>query len=205
MTALMSARPPERLETERLVLRVPTLADAPAMFANYASDPEVTKYLTWTPHPSVKETERVLTMLIGMWDSGTSYPWAITIDDEIVGMIEAAIKPPSAEFGWVLSRRRLSPEREQRTTRRPALLPNSLTQTASWEGSGPPKFQLVPASKPLMQRRTRWQKVEASTATLMSPNSGATSLVVMPSTRPKPSRIGPPLNTGPSAAVCCNP
>ncbi len=60
-------QPPERIETERLVLRVPTIADAPAMFANYASDPVVTRYLTWRPHPSVEETERILAMLTRMW------------------------------------------------------------------------------------------------------------------------------------------
>lgn len=97
-------RPPERIETQRLVLRKPTIADAPAMFANYASDPKVTPYLTWAPHASVEETERVLGMLIDMWETATAHPWAMTIDDEIVGMIEAAIKPPSAEFGWALGR-----------------------------------------------------------------------------------------------------
>jgi len=96
--------PPERFETERLGLRRPTLADAPAMFANYANDPEVTTYLTWPPHASVEETVRVLGVLIDMWETGSAHPWAITIDEEIVGMIEAAIKPPTAEFGWVLSR-----------------------------------------------------------------------------------------------------
>ncbi len=35
-----------RLETERLILRWFTMDDAEAMFCNWASDPEVTKYLT---------------------------------------------------------------------------------------------------------------------------------------------------------------
>lgn len=34
------------LETERLILRRFTMDDAEAMFRNWASDPEVTKYLT---------------------------------------------------------------------------------------------------------------------------------------------------------------
>lgn len=97
-------RPPEHIETERLVLRPPTLDDAPAMFANYASDPEVTTYLTWLPHASVDETEGVLRMLVDLWEQNNAYPWAITIDDEIVGMIEARIEAPQVEFGWVLSR-----------------------------------------------------------------------------------------------------
>ncbi len=83
-----TVRPPERIETERLVLRPPTVADAPAMFTNYASDPEVTTYLTWPPHPSIAETERVLRMLAQWWADDVSYPWAITIDGEFVGMFD---------------------------------------------------------------------------------------------------------------------
>ena len=35
------------IETERLILRPFTLSDANDMFKNWASDDEVTKYLTW--------------------------------------------------------------------------------------------------------------------------------------------------------------
>ena len=40
----------EYLETQRLVLRRFTLEDAEAMYKNWASDIEVTKYLTWPTH-----------------------------------------------------------------------------------------------------------------------------------------------------------
>jgi RimJ/RimL family protein N-acetyltransferase len=36
-------KPPEHIETERLVLRIPTLADAEAIFNSYAQDSEVTR------------------------------------------------------------------------------------------------------------------------------------------------------------------
>ena len=35
------------LETERLILRRFEIGDAEAMYRNWASDPDVTKYLTW--------------------------------------------------------------------------------------------------------------------------------------------------------------
>ena len=35
------------IETRRLILRPFTMEDAQPMFDNWASDPEVTKYLTW--------------------------------------------------------------------------------------------------------------------------------------------------------------
>lgn len=41
------------LETERLTLRRFAVDDAEAVFRNWASDPEVTKFLMWPPHESV--------------------------------------------------------------------------------------------------------------------------------------------------------
>ena len=38
------------IETERLLLRPFQAEDAVPMFRNWASDPEVTKFLTWQPH-----------------------------------------------------------------------------------------------------------------------------------------------------------
>ncbi len=49
-----------RLESDRLILRRFTMKDAPSMFANWAQDPEVTRFLMWAPHPDVDETRRVL-------------------------------------------------------------------------------------------------------------------------------------------------
>jgi RimJ/RimL family protein N-acetyltransferase len=35
----------ERVETERMILRMPRRDDADAIFARYASDPDVTRYM----------------------------------------------------------------------------------------------------------------------------------------------------------------
>lgn len=48
------------LETSRLKLRRFELPDAEAMYKNWASDPEVTKYLMWPPHKDVSVTESIL-------------------------------------------------------------------------------------------------------------------------------------------------
>lgn len=50
----------KRLETERLVLRRFTVADAEPMYRNWASDSQVTKFLTWPAHASVEISEMVL-------------------------------------------------------------------------------------------------------------------------------------------------
>ena len=46
------------LETERLLLRKPKIEDVEPMFNNWASDPEVTKYLTWPAHENIEVTKR---------------------------------------------------------------------------------------------------------------------------------------------------
>ena len=47
------------LETKRLILRPFTIDDAGEMFCGWASDPEVTKYLTWNTHKSIEETKKI--------------------------------------------------------------------------------------------------------------------------------------------------
>ena len=42
-----------QLETDRLVLRRFTVDDAETVFKNWASDDEVTRYLTWPTHKSI--------------------------------------------------------------------------------------------------------------------------------------------------------
>ena len=49
------------LTGERVRLRAPALEDAGELFTSVASDPEVTRYMSWTAHPDVAETRRVIT------------------------------------------------------------------------------------------------------------------------------------------------
>ena len=44
------------LETARLILNRFTEEDAPAMYAAWAADPQVTRFLRWQPHRDVAET-----------------------------------------------------------------------------------------------------------------------------------------------------
>ena len=48
------------IETPRLLLRRLLPEAAPQMYANWASDPEVTRYLRWEPHKSPAETRELL-------------------------------------------------------------------------------------------------------------------------------------------------
>ena len=80
------------IETERLILRRFELSDAPAMFANWASDGEVTKYLTWPTHADVSVTERILGEWVPQYEEDNCYRWAITVKKngpEPIGSIDA--------------------------------------------------------------------------------------------------------------------
>ena len=73
------------LKTERLILRPFRVSDADAMYKGWASDPAVTKYLTWTPHENVEMTRA----LLALWEEESKKPnvyhWAITLDGELIG------------------------------------------------------------------------------------------------------------------------
>ena len=67
----------QRLETHRLILRPFRLEDAEDMYANWASDPEVTRFLTWPVHPSVEVTRTVLKEWVSHYTDGGFFNWAI--------------------------------------------------------------------------------------------------------------------------------
>ena len=63
----------KRLETERLMLRRLTTDDASDMFHNWASDKEVTEYLTWPAHDSVETTKRLLDIWTSHYEEDDFY------------------------------------------------------------------------------------------------------------------------------------
>ena len=77
----------KRLETERLILRRFVMEDAEAMFQNWASDSEVTKYLTWSAHDSVDVSRTVLEEWTAKYANGDFYQWAIALKESEAGPI----------------------------------------------------------------------------------------------------------------------
>ena len=67
----------QELETERLLLRRLLPEDAPMMYANWASDPEVTRYLRWEPHKNAAETRELLTAWASLYPNPDYYQWAM--------------------------------------------------------------------------------------------------------------------------------
>ena len=97
--------PPERIPTERLVLRKPRMEDASVLFERYACDPEVTRYLVWKPHKSLQETEQFLRTCEQLWRAGRDYTYAITLreDDNLIGMFSLHPMTVKLEVGYALA------------------------------------------------------------------------------------------------------
>ena len=85
----MNHRGTKRLETDRLILRRFTIEDAQEMYDNWASEDEVTKFLTWPTHASVEVTKTLLTDWVNRYDSPDYYNWGIELKEthELIGNI----------------------------------------------------------------------------------------------------------------------
>lgn len=71
----------QRIETDRLILRRYKIEDADAMYKNWASDSEVTKFLTWQPHSSVEVSRSIIEDWLKEYSDKKYYQWAIVLKD----------------------------------------------------------------------------------------------------------------------------
>lgn len=72
----------KRIETNRLILRRFMNEDAHAMFRNWASDSEVTKYLMWPTHSSKEISEAVINDWVNSYGDEKFYQWAIIVKEK---------------------------------------------------------------------------------------------------------------------------
>lgn len=97
------------IETERLILRPFHEDDAEPMFRNWASDSQVTKFLTWPTHENVEVTKQVVKNWVKRNDVPQNYQWAIELKKihEPIGSI-SAVKiddgTESATVGYCIGR-----------------------------------------------------------------------------------------------------
>ena len=101
----MRANDGELLEGPRVLLRAPRLSDATPLFASITSDPDVTRFLSWTPHPDVEETRRVITELFNV---GVDQTWVVVLreTDEVIGQVGCRRPHPNTtELGYCLAKR----------------------------------------------------------------------------------------------------
>jgi [ribosomal protein S5]-alanine N-acetyltransferase len=98
--------PPSALETARLRLRPPRLDDASEIFARYAQDTEVTRYLTWRPHNRMEAVQEFLRSLLAHRERGAVLPWVVQrqIDAQLLGVMDLRLQGSRAEIGYVFAR-----------------------------------------------------------------------------------------------------
>ncbi len=104
----MIHRGTKTIRTERLTLRRFTPADAPAMFENWASDPRVTRFLSWTPHESVEVTGAILKDWCALYRNPAYYHWVIVYEGQPVGgisVVRQSDKNAWAELGYCIGAR----------------------------------------------------------------------------------------------------
>jgi RimJ/RimL family protein N-acetyltransferase len=96
---------PDSFRTERLVLRPIALADAGAIFATYAQDPQVARFTVWQPHRSRSDTEAwIRHCLATPADVARTYVLTGRDDDAVRGALDVRRPAPHRlEFGYVLA------------------------------------------------------------------------------------------------------
>ncbi len=98
---------PTRFETSRLLLSRPRAADARAIFERYASDAEVTRFLSWPRHRSVADTEGFVAFSDREWQRWPAGPYLVWSRDgqQLLGGTGLAFDTAQhATTGYVLAR-----------------------------------------------------------------------------------------------------
>lgn len=96
------------LQTPRLLLRKLTMGDAADIYA-YSKDPQVARYVLWSPHASISESRAYLRYTLRQYRNGEPAPYGITLRQtgRVIGTIGFAFvnyEHSAAEIGYSLAR-----------------------------------------------------------------------------------------------------
>ena len=97
------------ITTERLTLRPFRAEDAAAMYANWANDPEVTRFLAWPTHSSVEISQLVCDDWVSHYVQNDYYQWAIVLNEiglpiGSIAVVHQDDKTAKAEIGYCIGR-----------------------------------------------------------------------------------------------------
>lgn len=98
------------LETSRLILRPFIVEDAGGVFANWASDPEATRFMTWPTHQSLANSKDYIDFAMEQYARAAGCEWAITIkaSGEVIGSLGVSVKNERAlcvSSGYIIGRK----------------------------------------------------------------------------------------------------
>ena len=101
----------QRIETDRLILRRYVREDAAAMYKNWASDDEVTKFLMWATHSDQQVSQKVINDWLTQYSNENYYHWTIVLKDngdEPIGdisVVEMNEKASKVHIGYCIGKR----------------------------------------------------------------------------------------------------
>ena len=100
----------QTIDTTRLILRRFTEHDAQDMFNNWATDHEVTRYLSWPVHTDVEVSKKILFGWIASYTNPEFYQWAIMLKDEqkvigTISLITLSNNHENCEIGYCIGRK----------------------------------------------------------------------------------------------------
>jgi RimJ/RimL family protein N-acetyltransferase len=125
---------PDTFETARLLLRPVTVADADAIFDNYAQDEEVARYVIWRPHRSRGETQAYVERCVATpAEVERTYMLVGRKDNVVRGAFALRQRAPHRlDCGYGLARRWW----------RQGLMTEALTEVTVWALSQPSVFRI---------------------------------------------------------------
>ncbi len=99
----------QSFETDRLILRKINKDDLYFMH-DYASEPEVSRFLLWSPHFNLDETKGHISFLLQQYRKGRCTDWGVALKDTnkligTCGFAHVDLHNNRAEIGYVLSHR----------------------------------------------------------------------------------------------------
>jgi RimJ/RimL family protein N-acetyltransferase len=74
------------LETDRLILRPPSPDDVEGLWP-HVTDPRVTQFLAWDPHPNQETTRTMLQGLIEAQKQARGFHWIVVRSEELIGIV----------------------------------------------------------------------------------------------------------------------
>lgn len=96
------------LETDRLIIRQLVESDVSDIFA-YCSNPNVARYVTWEPHQSIKDSEKMISYAQSCYQKGHPEPLGIVLKADpkkrvigTVGLIAVSPKNKTFELAYAL-------------------------------------------------------------------------------------------------------
>lgn len=98
-----------RIETDRLILRRFSIDDAEDMYNNWASDDEVTRFLTWPTHTDIDVSKHILNDWISRYSDGGYFNWAMEYKETgkvigIISVVKLNEDTEAADIGYCMSR-----------------------------------------------------------------------------------------------------